>query len=85
MTTEDILFQLLLLAIAVASNALSAIAGGGAGLIQLPVLIFLGLPFPIALATHKLASVALGIGASMRHLKSSSLQLSTSLIVIGAG
>ena len=42
---------------------------GGAGLIQLPVLIFPGLPFAVALATHKVASVALGIGATIRHLR----------------
>ena len=46
---------------------------GGAGLVQLPALILMGLPFPVALATHKLASVALGIGASGRHLQSSTL------------
>ncbi|MEB3323332.1 MAG: hypothetical protein VKI81_10965 [Synechococcaceae cyanobacterium] len=41
----------------------------GAGLVQLPVLILLGLPFPVALATHKLASVALGIGPTLRHAR----------------
>lgn len=51
------------------ANLFSAFSGGGAGLIQLPVLIFLGLPFAIALATHKVASVALGIGATLRHLR----------------
>ncbi len=30
-------------------------------------MIFLGLPFGIALATHKVASVALGLGATIRH------------------
>ncbi|WP_299183863.1 sulfite exporter TauE/SafE family protein [uncultured Neptuniibacter sp.] len=51
------------------ANALSAMAGGGAGLLQLPVLLFLGLSFSSALATHKIASVALGIGATLRHLR----------------
>jgi len=51
------------------ANTFSALAGGGAGLIQFPVLIFLGLPFSIALATHKVASVALGVGATLRYLK----------------
>lgn len=36
-------------------------------MIQLPAMIFLGLPFSIALATHKVASVALGLGATIRH------------------
>lgn len=51
------------------ANTLSSLAGGGAGLLQLPALIFLGLPFNVALATHKIASVALGLGASVKYLK----------------
>jgi uncharacterized membrane protein YfcA len=58
--------QIVLFVISFVANAFSAFAGGGAGLIQLPLLIFLGLPFAIALATHKVASVALGIGATIR-------------------
>ena len=52
----------ILFLIAIVANWFSALAGGGAGLIQLPLLIFLGLPFPLALATHKVATVALGLG-----------------------
>ncbi len=51
------------------ANTMSAFAGGGAGLVQFPVLIFMGLPFSVALATHKTATVALGLGAAYRHLK----------------
>ncbi len=51
------------------ANTFSALAGGGAGLIQFPILIFLGLSFGVALATHKVATVALGIGASLRYLR----------------
>jgi uncharacterized membrane protein YfcA len=65
--------QLLLFLISLVANAFSAFAGGGAGLLQLPALIFLGLPFSAALATHKIASVALGIGATLRHLREKSL------------
>lgn len=54
--------QFLLFVISLLANLFSAFAGGGAGLIQLPVLLFLGLPFGVALATHKVASVALGLG-----------------------
>ena len=68
------IFPLLTL-VSIAANFASAIAGGGAGLLQLPALIFLGLPFPIALSTHKVASVALGLGAGIRHLKESQFQL----------
>ena len=52
------------------SNTFSAISGGGAGLIQLPALILFGIPYHQALASHKLATVALGIGGSLRNCKS---------------
>ncbi len=65
----DIFEQIILFIVSLTANLFSAFAGGGAGLLQLPALIFLGLPFAVALATHKLASVALGIGATIRHLK----------------
>ena len=52
------------------SNTFSAISGGGAGLIQLPALILFGIPYYQALATHKFATVALGIGGSIRNYKS---------------
>ncbi|MBE4579362.1 permease [Vibrio navarrensis] len=55
------------------ANTLASVSGGGAGLLQFPLLIFMGLPFAIALATHKLASVALGLGAAFTHLRSGSL------------
>jgi uncharacterized membrane protein YfcA len=66
--------QFLLFLISFIANAFSAFAGGGAGLLQLPALIFLGLPFSAALATHKIATVALGVGATLRHLRERSLQ-----------
>ncbi len=52
------------------SNTFSAISGGGAGLIQLPALILGGVPYFQALASHKLATVALGLGSSLRNYKS---------------
>ena len=51
------------------SNVFSSIAGGGAGLIQLPALILFGIPYYKALAIHKVATVALGIGGSIRNYK----------------
>ena len=66
--------QIILFLISFIANAFSAFAGGGAGLLQLPALIFLGLPFGAALATHKLASVFLGLGATLRHLREDTLQ-----------
>ena len=52
---------------------------------QFPVLIFLGLPFGVALATHKVASVALGLGATLRHLKENHLERRFSVIILAAG
>lgn len=63
----------------------SAFAGGGAGLLQLPVLIFLGLPFGVALATHKIASVALGVGATIRHLREGGLRRQFVLFILATG
>ena len=63
----------------------SAFAGGGAGLLQLPVLIFLGLPFGVALATHKIASVALGVGATIRHLREGGLRRRFVLFILATG
>ncbi len=77
--------QLLLFIISLAANLFSAFAGGGAGLIQLPALIFLGLPFSVALATHKVASVALGIGATARHLRERSLDVPFALFMLASG
>ncbi|MCF6283358.1 MAG: sulfite exporter TauE/SafE family protein [Candidatus Polarisedimenticolaceae bacterium] len=67
------------------ANLFSAFSGGGAGLVQLPALIFLGLPFGIALATHKVASVALGVGATIRHLKEESLERQFALFILFTG
>ncbi len=61
--------NVLIFLISFISNTFSAISGGGAGLIQLPALILFGLPYYQALATHKVATVALGIGGSIRNFK----------------
>jgi len=77
--------QLLIFVISLLANIFSALSGGGAGLIQLPVLIFLGLPFSVALATHKVATIALGIGATARHLKQNHIERHFALIMIATG
>jgi len=77
--------QLLLFLISLLANLFSAFSGGGAGLIQLPALIFLGLPFVVALATHKVASVALGIGATVRHLREGGLEKKLALFILATG
>ncbi|MFN9623589.1 MAG: sulfite exporter TauE/SafE family protein [Cyanobacteriota bacterium] len=85
MTPSDPLPQLGVFLASLLANLLSALAGGGAGLVQLPVLILLGLSFPLALATHKVASVALGIGATLRHLRERSLNPRLSAFILACG
>ncbi len=74
--------QLLLFAVSLLANIFSAFAGGGAGLLQFPILIFLGLSFGVALATHKIASVALGVGATIRNLREGSLHGHLTLLIL---
>ena len=77
--------QFILFVASLAANFFSALSGGGAGLIQFPMLIFLGLPFGVALATHKVATVALGVGATFRHLREHHLERRFSLMILAAG
>ncbi len=77
--------QLLIFIISLFANLFSALSGGGAGLIQLPALIFLGLPFGLALATHKVATIALGLGATARHLKDNKIERDLAFIMLLAG
>ena len=81
----DWISQVILFVISFIANLFSAFAGGGAGLLQLPALIFLGLPFGIALATHKVASVALGVGATIRHLREEVLERQFALFILASG
>lgn len=81
----DITAQILLFLISLSANTFSAFSGGGAGLIQLPALILLGLPFAIALATHKVASIALGAGATLRYLRDSRLERRFTLFILATG
>jgi len=77
--------QILLFFISTVANIFSAFAGGGAGLIQLPVLIFMGLPFSLALATHKIATVALGVGATIRIVKEGHASWKLNLFMMSCG
>ena len=85
MLDTDIFSQFVLGIVSVLSNFISALSGGGAGLIQLPALLFLGLPFSKALATHKVASVALGLGASIPHINRNSLKIKYALLILLPG
>lgn len=81
----DWISQIVLLLISLVANIFSAFAGGGAGLIQFPALIFLGLPFGIALATHKLASVALGLGATIRNIRENVIERQFAIFMLFTG
>ena len=67
------------------SNTFSAVSGGGAGLLQLPALILSGIPYYQALASHKFATVALGIGGSLRNYKSlrNDIYIALQIIIFG--
>lgn len=82
---SDIFQYLALFVVSLVANAFSAFAGGGAGLLQFPVLIFLGLNFGVALATHKIASVALGLGATIRHWREGSLERNMAVFILACG
>ncbi len=80
-----LLTSVVLFVVSLIANGLSALAGGGAGLLQLPALLFLGLSFATALATHKIASVALGLGATFRHLREKGLATGFALFMLVTG
>tara|TARA_B100000401_G_C52715998_1_gene676270 strand:+ start:133 stop:954 length:822 start_codon:yes stop_codon:yes gene_type:complete len=67
------------------SNTFSGISGGGAGLLQLPALILSGVPYYHALAGHKLATVALGLGGSLRNYKSlnNDIRVALQILIFG--
>jgi len=67
----DVSLSLILLTFAASFAAcfFSSLSGGGAGLILLPVLLFTGLPFINALASHKLAVGFIGIGSTLRYVR----------------
>ena len=67
------------------SNTFSAISGGGAGLLQLPALILSGVPYYQALASHTLATVALGLGGSLRNYKSLGNDMSVAWQILSFG
>ncbi len=60
---SEIADELILFTFTFLANLLASVSGGGAGFVQLPLLILMGLPFATALGTHKVSVVFLGIGA----------------------
>ncbi len=70
----QILEQAALLILGFTASFFSALAGGGAGMLQFPALILFGLSLAAAVATHKVAVVALGVGSTARHLREGGIE-----------
>ena len=71
----------LLFIVALISNIFSAFSGGGAGVIQLPAILLLyEMSFITALASHKVATVALGVGATLKYFRK--IQFDSKFIVV---
>ena len=68
---EEVINQTILFIGTFTATLFASVSGGGAGFIQFPLLILLGLPFGTALGTHKEPSVK-------------SLKLKTTLLLIKA-
>ena len=62
--------DLSLFIVSLISNIFSAFSGGGAGVVQLPAILLLyEISFITALASHKVATVALGVGATLKYFR----------------
>ena len=87
MPWDEIVRQIFLFIFTFTANLFASVSGGGAGFIQFPLLILLGLPFATALGTHKVAVVFLGIGAlSKKKLRNSiSIDKTVAIIMLTAG
>ena len=60
---QEILDEIILFSVSFIANLFASVSGGGAGFVQFPLLILMGLPFAEALGTHKVAVIFLGVGA----------------------
>ena len=63
LSVTDFIDEIILFTVSFAANLFASVSGGGAGFVQFPLLILMGLPFAAALGTHKVAVVFLGLGA----------------------
>ena len=77
--------QIVLFIAGFTANILAALSGGGAGFVQLPVLIFMGFNFSLALGTHKVAVVALGLCSFTKNHSLSSLNKAIALQMLFIG
>lgn len=60
---QETLDEFILFSVSFIANLFASVSGGGAGFVQFPLLILMGLPFAEALGTHKVAVIFLGVGA----------------------
>ncbi len=84
----DLLDEIILFAVSFAANLFASVSGGGAGFVQFPLLIIMGLPFAAALGTHKVAVVFLGLGALTKKITNKSAfaldkQVALIMLIIG--
>lgn len=61
--------SLIVFGVTLGATALSAMSGGGASTINLPVFLMLGMPFPLASATQKISSTLWVIPAGYNYLR----------------
>lgn len=83
--TLQVITHVVLFICSTLANLLSAISGGGAGFIQFPILILLGLPFMTGLGTHKASTLLLGLGSLARkgNVKDLDGKICLTLVIIG--
>ncbi len=60
---------LILFFTALVATALSSMSGGGASVINVPVMLWLGIPFPLAISTQKVSSAFWVLPAAYNYLK----------------
>ncbi len=77
--------HLLLLPLAFFASLLSTLAGGGSGLLLIPALLFMGVPFPSAVAINKVTTVAQGGGAIIKHIKGTKVNWRVGILILISG
>lgn len=83
---SEVVDQVIIFFFTFVANLFASVSGGGAGFVQFPLLILMGLPFATALGTHKVAVVFLGIGALAKKKKTAiTLDKAVALVMLLIG
>lgn len=85
MDLSELITQLILFAAAFFASLMASVSGGGAGFVNFPLLVLLGLPFITALGTHKVSMLMLGAAALFKGRKQHVLRKNISAIFIVCG